>query len=139
MHGRNLSAPEYSFAGEALRICDMAELRARTYELIAPLGMTAARSIAVPEDHAPPALLRAALATEPALWQAGECLGLLRHGPALQDRPAIAARPVVAPFARFLPSFDLAPARAAAELIGAPSVPPMPFSGHSVGRSRAKA
>ncbi|UDL87854.1 tRNA lysidine(34) synthetase TilS [Mesorhizobium sp. PAMC28654] len=104
--------------------------------LIAPLGMTAARQIVVPEDHGPPGLLRAGLAAEPALWRAGQCLGLPGNRP---DLAAIAVRPAVAPFARFLPSFDLAPAHAVAELIGAPSVPPLPFSGHSAGRSWAKA
>ncbi|MET2831870.1 tRNA lysidine(34) synthetase TilS [Mesorhizobium shangrilense] len=104
--------------------------------LIAPLGMMAARKIVVPEDHGPPGLLRAGLAAEPALWRAGQCLGLPGSKP---DLAAIAVRPAVAPFARFLPSFDLAPARAVAELTGAPSIPPLPFSGHSAGRSWAKA
>lgn len=104
--------------------------------LIAPLGMTEARKIVVPEDRGPPGLLRAGLAAEPALWRAGQCLGLPGNTPELA---AIAVRPAVAPFARFLPSFDLAPARAVAELTGAPSMPPLPFSGHSAGRSWAKA
>lgn len=38
------------------------------------------------------------------------------------------AQPTVAPFARFLPSFDLAPAAALAALVGAPPLPPPPFS-----------
>ena len=104
--------------------------------LIAPLGMTAAGKIVVPEDHGPSGLLRAGLAAEPALWRAGQCLGLAGSTPELA---AIAVRPAVAPFARFLPSFDLAPACAVAELTGAPSIPPLPFSGHSAGRSWAKA
>ncbi|WP_421915862.1 tRNA lysidine(34) synthetase TilS [Mesorhizobium sp.] len=104
--------------------------------LIAPLGMTAARKIVVAEHHGPPRLLHAALAAEPALWRDGECLGLPGDRPAL---PGLAAQAVVAPFARFLPSFDLAPAHAIAGLIGAASVPPLPFRGHSDGRSWAKA
>ena len=38
------------------------------------------------------------------------------------------AQPAVAPFERFLPSFDLAPAMALAALVGAPPLPPPPFS-----------
>jgi tRNA(Ile)-lysidine synthase len=98
--------------------------------LIAPFGAAAAKRLAVGEAETPPSLMRAALATEPALWQAGECLGLPGDCRALT---VVEARPVVAPFARFLPSFDLAPARAVAELIGAAPLPALPFSGHSAG------
>lgn len=38
------------------------------------------------------------------------------------------AQPTVAPFARFLPSFDHAPAMALAALVDAPPLPPPPFS-----------
>ncbi|UVK42252.1 tRNA lysidine(34) synthetase TilS [Mesorhizobium sp. AR07] len=98
--------------------------------LIAPFGAAAKRQ-AIGEGKTPPSLMRAALAAEPALWQAVECLGL----PEDSQAPDMAeARPVVAPFAHFLPSFDLAPARAVAGLIGAAPVPALPFSGHSAGR-----
>lgn len=63
-------------------------------------------------DPVPEALLRLAAAAQPEL-------------PA--GRTAI---PVLAPWARFLPSFDLAPARAVAELIGAPQIPAPPFREH---------
>lgn len=43
------------------------------------------------------------------------------------DRTAI---PILAPWARYLPSFDTAPARAVAHLIGAPEIPPLPFREH---------
>jgi tRNA(Ile)-lysidine synthase len=99
--------------------------------LIAPLGAAAAAKRALLEKGTPPSLIRAALAAEPALWRDGECLGLPQDSPV---SPAIAACPVAAPFARYLPSFDLAPADAVAELIGAPPVPAMPFGGHSAGR-----
>lgn len=44
--------------------------------------------------------------------------------------PERKAVPVVAPWARYLPSFDIAPARAAAKLVGAPGVPDAPFPRH---------
>lgn len=95
--------------------------------LIAPFGAAAKRP-PIGEGQTPPSLMRAALAAEPALWRAGECLGL----PGSIRAPAVVeARPAVAPFARFLPSFDLAPARAVARLIGAAPLPALPFSGHS--------
>ncbi|MFC3325998.1 tRNA lysidine(34) synthetase TilS [Mesorhizobium cantuariense] len=98
--------------------------------LIAPFGAAAAKRLAMDEGKTPPSLMRAALAAEPALWPAGECLDLSGESRAPM---AVEARPVVAPFARFLPSFDLAPARAVAGLIGTTPVPPLPFSGHSAG------
>ncbi|ADV10456.1 tRNA lysidine(34) synthetase TilS [Mesorhizobium ciceri] len=98
--------------------------------LIAPLGAAAAKRLATGEGKTPSSLMRAALAAEPAVWQAGECLGLPGYG---LKSATVEARPVVAPFGRFLPSFDLALARAVAGLIGAAPVPPLPFSGHSAG------
>ncbi|RUZ78506.1 tRNA lysidine(34) synthetase TilS [Mesorhizobium sp. M7A.F.Ca.US.006.01.1.1] len=98
--------------------------------LIAPFGAAAAKQLSTGDGKTPPSLMRAALAAEPALWQGGECLDLSGGSRAPM---AVEVRPVVAPFARFLPSFDLAPARAVARLIGAAPVPPLPFSGHSAG------
>ncbi|WP_354493010.1 tRNA lysidine(34) synthetase TilS [Mesorhizobium robiniae] len=102
--------------------------------LIAPLGAARAAKRAIAEGGTPPSLVRAALAAEPVLWrspeQPGESLGLAQDSPVL---PGMAVRPVVAPFARFLPSFDLAPAMTVAALIGAPLVPAMPFTGHTAG------
>ncbi|MER9233566.1 tRNA lysidine(34) synthetase TilS [Mesorhizobium sp. M0622] len=104
--------------------------------LVAPLGaaLAAKRAIAGPGTSA--SLVRAALAAEPALWRDGECLGLPGEGPM---PAAVAAYPAVAPFARFLPCFDLAPADAVAALLGAAPIPAAPFGGHSAGLPRAKA
>jgi len=97
--------------------------------LIAPLGATAARRLAIDDDGETPAsLMRAALAAEPASRQALENPRLPQGEP---GSPGFAVRPVVSPFARFLPSFDLTPARAVAELIGASPLPASPLGGHS--------
>ncbi|TPI35526.1 tRNA lysidine(34) synthetase TilS [Mesorhizobium sp. B3-1-9] len=103
--------------------------------VIAPLGSAAARKAPLSEDI-PPSLSRAALAAEPALWSGDERLDFTGGdaGPR-----AISMVPVVAPFARFLPSFDLALAAAAAALVGAPPPPAPPFHGHDGGRGWAKA
>ncbi|RWM24755.1 tRNA lysidine(34) synthetase TilS [Mesorhizobium sp.] len=101
--------------------------------VIAPLGSRAAKRVA--EGGVPANLSRMALAAEPALWRGGECLDFA--GDALP--PPIPIAPVVAPFARFLPSFDLKPAAAVAALIGAPPLPPLPFPSHDRGGAWAKA
>ncbi|MER8378522.1 MULTISPECIES: tRNA lysidine(34) synthetase TilS [unclassified Mesorhizobium] len=111
--------------------------------LVAPLGVALAAKRAIAGHGTPASLVRAALAAEPALWRDGECLGLPGQGPGLPEESpmpaAVAAYPAVAPFARFLPSFDLAPADAVAALLGAAPVPAAPFGGHSAGLPRAKA
>ncbi|MER8793002.1 tRNA lysidine(34) synthetase TilS [Mesorhizobium sp. M0984] len=111
--------------------------------LVAPLRPALAAKRAIAGHGTPASLVRAALAAEPALWRDGECLGLLGEGPGLPGEgpmpAAVAAYPAVAPFARFLPSFDLAPADAVAALLGAAPVPAVPFGGHSAGLPRAKA
>ncbi|KAA3447048.1 tRNA lysidine(34) synthetase TilS [Mesorhizobium sp. SARCC-RB16n] len=96
--------------------------------LIAPFGAAAAKRLAVDRGETPPSLMRAALAAEPASLQAVETAGPAPDWPTSQG---FAASPVVAPFARFLPSFDLAPARAVAGLIGAAPLPALPLHGHS--------
>jgi tRNA(Ile)-lysidine synthase len=70
-----------------------------------------------PQEPAPESLVRLAGAAEPT---------------SVNGRPAT---PVVAPWARYLPSFDLAPARAVAALIGASDIPPPPFPGHIEGKA----
>jgi tRNA(Ile)-lysidine synthase len=75
-------------------------------------------------DEIPRSLARAALSGLPAHWVAGECLGIAG------GTHDIRAEASVAPWARFLPSFDLAPARAGAQLVGAELPPAPPFAGH---------
>jgi tRNA(Ile)-lysidine synthase len=81
---------------------------------IAPFGKDGAEQWISRGDAASTALSCAALAAEPALWRGSECLG-----------PAL-AKPVAGPWARFLPSFDLAPAAAVTELIGGAPLPASP-------------
>jgi tRNA(Ile)-lysidine synthase len=76
-------------------------------------------------DAVPKSLARAALSAEPALWRDAECLGFAGN---TEPAATFAASPVVAPWARFLPSFDLMAARAMSALLGAPEVPQSPLS-----------
>ncbi|WP_292496799.1 tRNA lysidine(34) synthetase TilS [Mesorhizobium sp.] len=103
--------------------------------VIAPLGSALARR-APPIEDIPPSLSRAALAAEPSLWSGGEQLDSAGGNAGPQS---VSIVPAVAPFARFLPSFDLEPAAAVAALVGAPPVPAPPFRGHVGGRGWAKA
>lgn len=108
--------------------------------LIAPLGTAAARRTAAIVGETPQSLIRAALAAEPALFNADGnvlCWPDLMHESGIP--PHLVARPVVAPFARFLPSFDLAPASIVAELVGALPVPAAPFGSEDAGNPWAKA
>jgi len=98
---------------------------------IAPVGVDRAKPIArvhprpfavFPADTSP-SFIEAALAAEPGLWRDGEFAGFAVD--------AGAARRIIAPWARFLPSFDLAPARATAALIGANPPPEPPFASHN--------
>lgn len=90
--------------------------------VIAPLGPAAARQVTTTEGAAGPA--RAALAVEPMVLAGGERLDFA--GDRAASRP-VAIEPVVSPFARFMPLFDIAPAGAVARLVGAPPPPASPF------------
>lgn len=93
--------------------------------VIAPMGAAAAKMPV--DDMAPgaiPSLFRAASAAEPALWRDSVCLGPV--GEPGKSTLAIAL-PIAAPFAHFLPGFDLDLARAVSRLIGSAAVgePPL--------------
>ncbi|WP_245431625.1 tRNA lysidine(34) synthetase TilS [Mesorhizobium atlanticum] len=103
--------------------------------VIAPLGAAAAGR-APPIEEIPPSLSRAALAAEPSLWSGGEQLDFAGGN---AGRQPVSIVPAVAPFARFLPSFDVEPAAAVAALVGAPPLPAPPFRGQDGGRGWAKA
>lgn len=87
---------------------------------VAPFGQDMAKALAG-GTSTPESLARTALAAEPALWAGESCAGALSA-----DR----VTPVAAPWARFLPSFDLAPANAVTKLLGTASIPPSPCRGH---------
>lgn len=87
--------------------------------VVEALGMARAREAAAEHPALPPALVRAALAAEP----------ILLH-PVDDGVVAEAPKRVPAPWARLLPSFDLAAARAVADLFGG-DVVPLPWTGHN--------
>jgi tRNA(Ile)-lysidine synthase len=94
---------------------------------LGPLGPRRARAVTPETACAPQNLARAALAAWPAAGREADEFVPLRP-PATGRGPA--AVPLLAPWARFLPSFDLAAARAVAELVGAEKIPEPPFAGH---------
>ncbi|RIK87384.1 MAG: tRNA(Ile)-lysidine synthetase, partial [Hyphomicrobiales bacterium] len=97
---------------------------------IGPLGAARAKEAAPEAADAPASLVRAALAVEPALFEAGELVGPAA-GTAAAAR-GVTAVPVVAPFCRFLPGFDLALAAALGRLVGAPALPAPPWKHHII-------
>ncbi|WP_309085026.1 tRNA lysidine(34) synthetase TilS [Chelativorans sp.] len=91
---------------------------------LAAFGAENARTAELPATDAPRGLVRAALAAEPALHAGGPLVGLAA------SLPQVSIEPVPGPWARLLPSFDLAPAGAVAALLGAREIPPSPWEGH---------
>jgi len=96
--------------------------------VIAPTGPAqAARLTSGIDEDAPPALMRAALAAEPSLWREDAWVGLLSP----VGGSTIGATRIVAPFAHYLSSFDLTPARALAALVGGELPPVPPYRSHT--------
>lgn len=87
-------------------------------------GWTDAHDAEAAQAGVPLSLARAAFATLPAL-RANGAMQLLDRTPVRLD---VVAAPVVAPWARYLPSFDAEPARAAADLLGAAPIPVPPLA-----------
>lgn len=76
----------------------------------------------------PPSLVRAALAAEPTLHVREADNDFDRHDPAIGEGML---RRVPAPYARFLPSLDLAPAEALRALFGGDDFPALPLDSHN--------
>ncbi|BCH30245.1 tRNA(Ile)-lysidine synthase [Mesorhizobium sp. L-8-10] len=109
--------------------------------IIEPLGPEDVGTGELTSVDEPKSLVRKALAAGPAVRLAGcerkisIAAGPLAAGsapetPAGAERVLAAATPLLAPWARFLPSFDLPLARAVAALVGAPDIPASPCEGH---------
>jgi tRNA(Ile)-lysidine synthase len=102
--------------------------------LIEPLGSKAAAKRPVPENGVPASLVRAASAAEPAFRHAPEQSAASSGNP-----PEGMAMPMISPFARFLPSFDLRLAEVVADLVGAPVLPASPVGSFRAGKQSGKA
>lgn len=98
--------------------------------LIEPLGREAAATHPNPENGVPVSLLRAANAAEPAIRR-----DPARPAPSLRKPLEAEVFPLVAPFALFLPSFDLDLAAALAGLVGAPAFPMPPFADNQANKA----
>lgn len=95
---------------------------------VAPLGRAHAKDVAAAFAGAPESLVAAALSLEPAMFDGDRLLGLL--GSRETARYGIAGLPVAAPYARFLPAFDIPVAQALRRILSRPSLPPSPWNKH---------
>lgn len=93
--------------------------------LVGPFSDGAGEVMAGSDGTVPKGLASASLAAQPAFWRDGSPLACAP--------PNARAVPLMAPWARFLPSFDLAPAGALAELLGCGPPRPPPLAGHNEG------
>ena len=101
--------------------------RASDLACIAPVGAIAARAARSADPGIPDSLVRAARACEPVVAYPDR-QGDRRRSACDDSAPQLL--PCMAPWARFLPSFDLAPAGAVAKILGAPQIPAPPFPEH---------
>ncbi|WEX10002.1 tRNA lysidine(34) synthetase TilS [Chelativorans sp. AA-79] len=126
LHRERRNLPAAALAGEVLwdgRYLVMAG-EGTAGLVLAPYGRENAEEASLGDVDAPAGLLRSALATEPALWKNGDCLGLAG------EAEGVSVRPVAGPWARLLPSFDSAPAGAVLDLLRGGPLPALPFHGH---------
>lgn len=94
---------------------------------VGSLGAGQAAGLASEVAAVPQHLVRAALSREPGLFDGGGFVAPLGVAAAVAH---VAAVPVAAPFAGFLPAFDLALAAAARRLLGLPPLPVPPWNHH---------
>lgn len=93
---------------------------------IGPLGVAAAAAPA--GGGVPESLARAALSLEPGLFVDGRLVGPASE---IEARHAgVSAAPVAAPYARFMPDFDMATAGLLRRLLGRPPLPTPPWRNH---------
>jgi tRNA(Ile)-lysidine synthase len=97
--------------------------------LIAPAGPDT--DAAKAGDGLPASFLRSARACMPVFLPVAAAGEIIDRAGEIAGR-GWTATPVLSPWSRFLPSFDLEVARAVAELTGAPGIPDLPCAGHNV-------
>ena len=96
---------------------------------VMPLGQARAAGLVADLPGTPQSLALAALRQEPAVHDDEDFIGLATAGDA--GAAPVEARRIVAPFARFLPDFDLDLAAALARVLDAAPPPPSPWKHHN--------
>lgn len=94
--------------------------------VVGPVGAGGAESAPPYAENVPTSLVRAAQAAEPGLFCDDGLVGPLRFA----GTHGVEAVPLVAPYARFLPGFDLPLAAALGRVVGAPELPAPPWKDH---------
>ncbi len=96
---------------------------------VAPLGQARAAEFAPEIPGVPKSLVRAALCQEPSFHDGGDVVGSAHPDGNL---PAgVAARRIAAPYARFLPDFDLPLAAVLSRIVGGAPLPQSPWKHHN--------